>query len=70
MLKRKEILTTQNLILKPIEDSDKNFYEDNNDSNSLEESEGDDYEDKYDNNTETKQKDKLNDSFESECFIF
>ena len=52
------------------ENDDKKYYEDNNDSNSLEESEIEDYEDKYDNNTEMKQKDKLNDSFESECFIF
>ena len=52
------------------DENDKNYYEDNNDSNSSEESYGGDYEEKYENNEENKKKDKLNDSFESECFIY
>ena len=52
------------------DENDKNYYEDNNDSNSSEESYGEDYEEKYENNEENKKKDKLNDSFESECFIY
>ena len=52
-------------------EGNKNYYEENNDSNSSEYSEGEDYEDKYENNNEeNRKKDKLNDSFESECFIF
>ena len=52
------------------DENDKNYYEDNNDSNSSEESYGADYEEKYNNNEDNKKKDKLNDSFESECYIF
>ena len=51
-------------------ENDRNSSDENNESYSSDYSEGEDYEDKYIANEDINKKNKSNDSFESECFIF